>query len=202
MTAMPNASLLIRRTHMYVALFLFPWLLMYALSTAVMNHRTMFASSAPGGAPVFEKERELPYEAAFSNDADLRTISRQILSSVDLDGAHNVTRRKDGAIVITRTDLLAPRRLTYMPDDRTLVIEKLPYRTNVMLERFHRRRGYATGYALDTAWAVTVDAVIAGMIFWVLSGLWMWWEMKVTRGFGALALLTGAGLFVLFILLI
>ena len=187
---------------MYAALFLFPWLLMYALSTAVMNHRALFASAAPGGAPAYEKERELRYDGVFPDDADLRAISQQILSSVDLDGAHGVTRRKDGAIVITRNDLLAPRRLTYTPANRTLLIEKLPYRTNVMLERFHRRRGYATGYALDTVWAVTVDLVIAGMIFWVLSGLWMWWEMKATRKLGALALATGAGLFLLFILVI
>jgi len=187
---------------MYVALFLFPWLLMYALSTAVMNHRTSFASSAPGGAPVYEKERELTYDGVFPEGAELRTISQQILLSVDLDGAHGVTRRKDGAIVITRNDLLTPRRLTYTPATRVLTIERLPHRSNVMLERFHRRRGYATGYALDTTWAVTVDLVIAGMIFWVLSGLWMWWEMKVTRTAGALALATGAGLFVLFILII
>ena len=197
-----TASLLIRRAHRYVALFLFPWLLMYALSTAVMNHRTLFASSAPGGAPVFEKERELTYDGVFAEGAELRTISQQILSSLDLDGAHGVTRRKDGAIVINRTDLLAPRRLTYTPATRVLTIERLPHRTNMLLERFHRRRGYATGYVLDTVWAVTVDLVIAGMIFWVLSGLWMWWEMKVTRAAGALALVTGAGLFALFILII
>jgi hypothetical protein len=197
-----SPSLLIRRAHMYLALFLFPWLLMYALSTAVMNHRTSFPSSAPGGAPVYEKERELTYDGVFPEGAELRTISQQILLSVDLDGAHGVTRRKDGAIVITRNDLLTPRRLTYTPATRVLTIERLPHRGNVMLERFHRRRGYATGYALDTMWAVTVDLVIAGMIFWVLSGLWMWWEMKVTRTAGALALATGAGLFVLFILII
>ena len=197
-----NVSTLVRRTHMYAALFLFPWLLMYAVSTAAMNHRAMFASNEPGGAPVFAKERELTYDGVFPPDAPLDTIARQLLSSVDLDGAHGVTRRKDGAIVITRNDLLAPRRLTYTPATRTLTIERLPHRTNVMLERFHRRRGYATGYALDTTWAVTVDLVIAGMIFWVLSGLWMWWEMKVTRTAGALALATGAGLFLLFILVI
>jgi hypothetical protein len=200
--ASTTPSLLIRRTHMYVALFLFPWLLMYALSTAVMNHRMSFASSAPGGAPVYEKERELTYDGVFAEDAELRTISQQILSSLDLDGAHGATRRKDGAIVITRNDLLTPRRLTYLPSTRALTIERLPHRTNIMLERFHRRRGYATGYALDTTWAVTVDLVIAGMIYWVLSGLWMWWEMKVTRAAGALALVTGAGLFALFILII
>jgi hypothetical protein len=195
-------SLLIRRAHMYVALFLFPWLLMYALSTMAMNHRAMFASSAPGGAPAYERERELTYDGVFSDAADLRAISRQILSSAGLEGAHGVTRRADGAIVITRNDLLTPRRLTYMPSTGALSIERLPYRTNVMLERFHRRRGYATGYALDTAWAVTVDLAIAAMVFWVLSGLWLWWEMKVTRKAGALALAAGGGLFLLFVLLI
>ena len=36
-------------THMYLALFLFPWLLMYALSTAVMNHRALFVDAFGNG---------------------------------------------------------------------------------------------------------------------------------------------------------
>jgi hypothetical protein len=193
-------SKVIRRTHMYLALFLFPWMLMYALSTLAMNHRALFAG-VYGSAPLaFEKERELVYDGVFPQDADLKIISRQILASVSLDGAHSVTRRKDGAIVINRSDLLTPRRLTYLPADRKLSIEKMPSRPNAFLERFHRRRGYATGYALDTTWAVTVDLAIVAMIFWVLSGLWMWWEMKATRRFGASAVLTGAGLFALYLL--
>ena len=192
-------SLLIRRTHMYLALFLFPWLLMYALSTAAMNHRALFVDESGGGAPQFEREREMVYDGVFPTDAELRTISRQILSALDLDGAHGVTRRKDGAIVISRNDLLTPRRITYMPATHALLVERLPHRTNAMLERFHRRRGYATGYTMDTAWAVTVDVAIGAMIFWVLSGLWMWWEMKVTRRLGALALAGGACLFALFL---
>ena len=192
-------SLVIRRTHMYLALFLFPWLLMYALSTAVMNHRALFVDDAGNGAPQFQRERELVYDGVFPEGAEPRTISRQILASLDLDGAHGVTRRKDGTIVITRNDLLTPRRITYTPASRVLLIERLPHRTNAMLERFHRRRGYATGYALDSIWAVTVDVAIGAMMFWVLSGLWMWWEMKVTRPLGALAFVGGAGLFVLFL---
>jgi len=192
-------SLLIRRTHMYLALFLFPWLLMYALSTAVMNHRALFVDAAGNGAPQFQRERELTYDGVFPDGAELRTISGQILASLDLDGAHGVTRRKDGAVVITRNDLLTPRRITFMPATHAVLIERLPHRTNAMLERFHRRRGYATGYALDTVWAVTVDVAIGAMMFWVLSGLWMWWEMKVTRRLGALALVGGAGLFGLFL---
>ncbi len=187
---------------MYLALFLFPWLLMYALSTAVMNHRALFVDASGSGAPQFEAERELTYDGEVADSADLRAISEQILTSLDLDGAHGVSRRKDGAIVITRNDLLTPRRLTYTPTDRRLLIERMPHRTNAMLERFHRRRGYATGYALDTVWAVSVDLFIAAMLFWVLSGLWMWWEMKVTRPLGAAALAGGGALFVLFLLTI
>jgi hypothetical protein len=144
-------SKVIRRTHMYLALFLFPWMLMYAISTLAMNHRVFFTGRYGSASPAFEKERELIYGGSFPDDAELRTVSRQILRSLDLDGAHGVTRRKDRAIVINRNDLIAPRRLTYSPVDRTLVIEKLAHRPNAFVERFHRRRGYTTGYRLDNA---------------------------------------------------
>src|SRR4029453_1992279 len=99
------------------------------------------------------------------NGGELKTTSRQILASLDLDGAHGVTRRKDGAIVINRNDLITPRRITFTPETRTLLVERMERRPNAFLERFHRRRGYATGYRLDTTWAVIVDAVIVAVVF-------------------------------------
>jgi hypothetical protein len=195
-------SRFVRRTHMYLALFLFPWMLMYALSTLVMNHRAFFIGRYGEGPVPFEIERELDYEGTFAGGAELRSISTQILSSLDLDGAHGVSRRKDGVIVINRNDLTTPRRLTYSPDTRRLTIERMQHRSNALLERFHRRRGYATGYALDTIWAVSVDLVIAAMVFWVVSGLWMWWEMKVTRRYGAAAMVGGLALFAMYLITI
>jgi hypothetical protein len=183
---------------MYLALFFFPWMLMYALSTLAMNHRTWFT----GPPAAFHKERELIYDGVFPEQAAPRVMAQQILASMDLDGAHTVTRRNDGTLVVNRNDLVTPRRITYTPADRRLVIERMPVRANAFLERFHRRRGYATGYTLDTAWAVSVDLVIVAMLFWVLSGLWMWWEMRVTRKFGLLALLGGAGMFAFYLVAI
>jgi hypothetical protein len=196
------ASKLVRRLHLYVALFLSPWLLMYALSTLVMNHRHFFVEKYGAGPVPFHRERELTYAGSFSPDTAPRDIARQVLASLDLDGAHGVNRRPDGTIVINRNDLLAPRRITYTPADQKLVIEKMEPRANAMLERFHRRRGFATGYALDTVWAVTVDVVIYAIVIWVLSGLWMWWEMKPTRRLGAVAAFGGAALFALFLVTI
>jgi hypothetical protein len=187
---------------MYLALFLFPWVLMYAVSTLVMNHREIFTRKYGTGPLPFVKERQLVYEGAIPADAEPETIARQILTSTGLDGAHSVTRRKDGTLIVNRNDLITPRRLTYSPADRTLLIERAERRPNAFLERFHRRRGYATGYPLDTIWAVTVDLAIVSMMFWVASGLWMWWEMKVTRTFGAGAFLGGAALFAFYLLTI
>ena len=184
---------------MYLGLFFFPWMAMYALSTLVMNHRAYFVERYGPGPVPFETERTTTYDGSFPSDADLKTISTQILDSLGLDGAHNVARRKDGTIVINRNDLVTPRRLTYSPVERTLVIERMAHRPNALLERFHRRRGYATGYATDTAWAVSVDAAIAAMVIWVLSGLWMWWEMTVTRLAGLAALAAGAGAFAFYL---
>ena len=193
-------SKVVRRTHMYLALFLFPWVLMYALSTLVMNHRALFIGAYGEGPIPFVEERRLVYDGVFPENAELGTISKQILISVGLDGAHGVSRRKDGTIVINRNDLVSPRRLTYSPADRTLAIERMQPRPNAFLERFHRRRGYATGYRLDTVWAVSVDLFIVAMVFWVLSGLWMWWEMKVTRRIGLTSLVGGVGVFALYLL--
>jgi hypothetical protein len=188
-------SKLLRRFHLYLALFFTPWLVMYTLSTLVMNHRAYFIEKHGRGPVPMLRERELAYHGSFAPDTPPRDIARQILASVDLDGAHSVNRRPDGAIVINRQDLVAPRRLTYTPAESKLVIEKMEPRANAFLERFHRRRGYATGYWLDTLWAVSVDLVIAAMIFWVVSGLWMWWELKPTRRPGLLSVAGGLALF-------
>ena len=45
-------SKILRRTHMYLALFLAPWVLMYALSTAAMNHRSHLAGAYADKRPV------------------------------------------------------------------------------------------------------------------------------------------------------
>ena len=68
-------STIVRRTHMFLALFFFPWILMYALSTLVMNHRSFFVTRYGEGPVPFVTERRLVYDGVFSENAELRTIS-------------------------------------------------------------------------------------------------------------------------------
>jgi hypothetical protein len=59
----------------------------------------------------------------------------------------------------------------------------------------HRRRGFQHAYALEDLWAFSVDFFIGSVIFWALSGLWLWWELRGTRPWGAVALGLGSAMF-------
>jgi len=175
---------------------------MYALSTLVMNHRAHFSGEQGPGPGPMTIEREFVYDGVFSEGVTLRDQSEQILASLGIDGAHTASRTSSGAVVIMRNDLMTPRRVTYTPADQKVAVEVGEVRPNAVLERFHRRRGYRTGYILDTVWAVTVDLVIAALVVWAVSGVWMWWRMKTTRRAGFACGLAGLALFVVFLVTI
>ncbi len=187
-------SRLVRRVHMYMALFLSPWILMYAVSTMAMNHRHFLGEKPPS----FETEKELSYDGPSIDRLKPRDAAVQLLTHLGIDGPHNARRRED-RLTIDRFDPIHPRRITYHPHDQRVVIERQVFHMPAVLERLHRRRGYEQPYAGARVWGASVDFTIAAMIFWVASGLWMWWELKVTRALGALFAGLGLALFVLFL---
>jgi hypothetical protein len=174
---------------MYLALFLAPWVLGYALSTIVMGH----AWTAP---QPFVTEGEMPFEASFPPGATPRDQAEQILAVLDLDGAFGVqSPAPDGRLTINRQGLLVPRRIVYEPAEGRLTIERAPFQSTSFLNRFHHRRTYQSPYLADQAMALSIDAVVVAMVFWSLSGIWMWWEMRTTRPWGVACVLVGATLF-------
>jgi hypothetical protein len=191
---------LLRRIHMYLALALTPWVVVYAVSTVAMNHREWFSST--GTPQAWTLERETVFHGVLPGE-DHKAAALVLLASLDLDGAHSVSRRaKDSAIVIQRQDPVVPRRITYTPADNRLVVEALPYRSNQFLERVHRRRGYQQPYRADDIWAFSVDFVIVALLFWVFSGLWLWWELKNARAWGALSLAAGVTVFAFYLVVL
>lgn len=68
-----------------------------------------------------------------------------------------------------------------------------PYSARDYLLQLHLARGYWGGLTVESLWAIFVDLTAALMIFWVLSGFIMWWQMKPTRRAGAVATAAGIG---------
>ena len=193
-------SLLLRRVHLYLGLFLAPWILMYAASTFVMNHRALFHGPPPDPPPQYNVEREFTYAGEMPEAGTPPQMALQLLATLNLDGAHTVTRSSTREkLIVNRLDPLSPRRITYTAAGKHLLVERLPFTGTRFLEQMHRRRGYQHNYWLDDLWAASVDLTIAALILLALSGIWMAWTLRVTRPLGALALLSGITLFGLFL---
>ena len=189
-------SKVLRRTHMYIALFLSPWVVMYAFSTFAMNHHEFFHAYAGGDRAQWQTETRQTFHSAPGGDRDPKVTAGQILKHLGMEGGHTVNAAGE-RITILRTGLISPRRITYTPADGSVVVEKQEYQTAQLLSRLHMRRGYQSDFAVDDAWAVSVDVAVAGIFLWILTGVWMWWELRVTRRLGAICALAGLGLFTL-----
>ncbi len=104
-------ALWLRRAHMYGALFLVPWVLIYAVSTVVMNHGSHF--SEPPERPVFQKVSEQQYDGTFAQGATSQHIGAQLLAHLGMEGKHRTRRnRRTGVVTFDRDTPLGPRRMT------------------------------------------------------------------------------------------
>jgi len=197
-----SISLFIRRTHMYIALFVTPWLAMYALSTVVFNHEAqvdrLYQKIYGPGFNRYVTERQLSYHRIFPPSATVRTRAEEILSDLNLNGSFGVEQATN-RLVITRRDPFVPRRIIFYPSTHRLVVERQDSRLASILTTLHTQVSYTNKLKRIKAWAASVDLTVATMLLLVLSGLWMWWELKVTRFLGSLFLLAGILLFCVFL---
>ena len=113
-SAIRDFSLLLRRCHMYIGLFLTPWLTMYAVSTVVFNHWERISSFYQGRMDQFQMEKELAYTHVFSPGTSPREKGDRLLDDLNLAGSFTADKAKD-RLVINRRDPLAPRRISYIP---------------------------------------------------------------------------------------
>lgn len=197
-------SKFVRRTHMYLALFLLPWVLLYAMAVMVGNHRAFFQSYYGGKIwEVETEEEERVYEADFPTNATLREMGAQILAELDMTGPYTARLQgDDGRLVIHRSDPVARREIIYTPADGKLIVKHPAFRMPLFLLAMHHRHGYSDHHLANNTWALAIDFTLFGMVFWVASGLWMWWQIKPTRRLGSLCLLISVGLFGFFLLVI
>ncbi len=194
-------SHLLRRTHMYAGLFLVPWVLVYAVSTVVMNHSPHF--SAPPEAPVFETVSVQTYDGSLAEGVTTQQIATQLLADLGMPGKHRVRRnRRTGVVTIDRDTPLGLRRVTYDPRAREVTVEEAPYTVRTFMAQIHRRRGFDSDSLKEDAYGFFVDAFVVTMLFWVLSGIWMWWQLWVTRKLGWVSIVSGVALYAFFLLTI
>ena len=177
----------IRRTHLYMGLFLLPWVIMFGASSIPLNHNT---SAAPA---TWTKVGEHRFEAELPEAGeDLRPFGRQMMDAVGIGGGFFVNRAAPRQVNVNHPDFLTPVRIIYNADEKRLTVEHRDFAMRGFIGGMHTRGGYDMGGFWDSVWALFVDIVSLGLILWIATGIYMWWHLPSTRRWGWLALASGA----------
>lgn len=196
-----NFSLLNRRVHLFLGLFLTPWILMYAVSTIVMHHRELFTGEHQRIDPGYKLITEEAYEPEIPADVSREDAANIILKDLGFEGAHSIRGEIDGgAFTILRNRPIGTHRITYDATSGLLRVERQEFAMVYALEMLHRRRGYQQDFIANDLWALAVDAFIVATVLWMVTGVWMWWQLARTRKIGAICLVSGCALFLLLLL--
>jgi hypothetical protein len=188
-----------RKLHFYAGLFLLFFLWLFALSGLLLNHPSWsFAESWNNRKETnYDREITAPGPEVKGDLGQAREIVRQLgiegeilLTTTRTDaGPFDFQVRRPGHFFFIKADL-AQKRVSVRQAEVNLwgVIKVLHTFTGIQVDDASKRRDWV----LTSIWAYSMDAVAAGVIFMVLSSLYMWFELPQKRVLGAVVL--GVGL--------
>ena len=188
-----------RKLHFYAGLVLLFFVWLFAFSGLLLNHPTWsFAESWSNRKDTnYEREITAPGPEVKGDLGQAREILRQL--GIEGEILWTTTRtdanqfdfqvRRPGHFFFIKADL-PQKRATVRHSIVNLwgVIKVLHAFTGVQMDDARQSRDWA----LTSVWAFSMDAVAAGLIFMVLSSLYMWWELPQKRLPGAVVLVLGS----------
>lgn len=184
-----------RKLHYYAGLFLLFFLWLFATTGLVLNHPTWnFGESWSKRIDTNSEHAIKPLGAELRGDLNQ---AKEIMRQLGIEGEilWTTTRanpdqfdfqvRRPGHFFFLKADLALNRvTLRHSEVNPWGVMKALHVFSGVQLDDPRQSRDWA----LTTVWAYSMDAVAVGLIFMVLSSLYMWWELPQKRLRGAVIL--------------
>ncbi len=178
-----------RRTHLYSALFLLPWLMLYGLSSVRIAHNELFDRWL--GPVEWTPRPEQKYHLDVPESGDLRPLAARLMAENGLSGSFYVNRTEDNKLNVSTFTFWNSTQVTYFINEDRLTMRDRTFRWDQLLLALHFRGGYEQESPLNKAWGVTVDVVCVGILVWTASGICMWWQIRASRRWGLIALAAG-----------
>lgn len=194
---------LVRTLHLYFGLFISPFICIFSISTLVFNHEGALNRINPleSLADIKTKLDKIPYETT-----DLLT-AKAIIQKLNIDGEIDFISKNEeyisfpvnkpglttkikvnihtDSVLITRQQKGSLRAMSYL--------HLMPGQHNVNM------RGNS---AFLKIWRVLADAVVYVLLFLTISGIFLWYLLKVERKLGLYAIALGIFFFAGLLLLI
>lgn len=191
-------NVLNRRLHLYLALVLLPWFLLYGISSIPFAHPSWGDAIYKDGSPDWINKREMPFDAPLpqGNAPDvLKPLGDRIVRELQLDGNYGTYRQSPTQVNVYVYTAWHSTQVKYLLDQKKLVIEDRRFRWDQFLTGLHAQGGFEQPRFAADAWAVAIDFVCLGFLIWIVTGLVMWWQTPVTRRWGWVAIIGGMASF-------
>jgi hypothetical protein len=193
-----------RRTHLYLALALLPWFVMYGASSVPFAHGQFFERrDQQRGVPLWTLRYERPLDVPLpaSDPASMRAFATALLDDAGIHGTtFGAYRQNPTQINVYSYSFWRSTQLLYFTDRKIVRAEDRRFRWDQFLTGMHARGGFTDDRAFIRSWSVIVDLVQIGIIIWIVSGLVMWWDLRGHRRWGLAVLAAGVLSFVVFTL--
>ena len=193
-----------RKAHYYLGLYFLFFLWLFSLSGLLLNHSSWAFAQFYPNRKISKFERAIQLPASASDLDKAKAVMRQFgiegevgWSATRGDAARlefNVTR--PGRVYQVQADL----------KDNRAAVTLNEYNVWGVLRGMHTFVGVSPDdprnhrdWILTRIWALSMDAVAAGVVVLVLSGVYLWWNRRDKRLAGLIALAAGTAVCGLFI---
>ncbi|MBT4139083.1 MAG: hypothetical protein HOE48_14280 [Candidatus Latescibacteria bacterium] len=196
-----------RRLHLYLALGLLPWFLMYGISAIPFTRNAYFNSLYKDGVPMWTTRIEQAYDRPAPDNRrpdTLQKFAKEVVTDLNLKvtGSLGAYQPNNSRITVYLVDFWHHTRITYNIAQQNIRVEDKRFRWDQFFTTLHARGGYHQDSFLNDLWAFVVDFVALGFLIWTASGIYMWWQLKQTRRWGSLALGGGFLSFLVFLFML
>ena len=196
---MKSPSIWIRDLHLYLGLFISPFLLVFAISTLFLNHGWKASSST-------DNERTAPWTAPVEVSGDSGSLEqgKSILRQLNLSGEIDYVRHlaKENRLMIPVTKPGEKTTISVDLKTKTASVERRETGLWDAMIYLHRMPGphnakFRGNWLYTRWWAVLADATVYVLIFLTLSGQYLWLLLKAERKLGLILLGAGVASFLL-----
>ena len=185
------------RTHYYLGLYFLFFIWLFAITGLLLNHGMWGMADFQRSRTTSKSEHRVILSRSGTPLTEARDLMRQLeiegeiqwLGTTSNAGRFDFRVARPGIQTEVRVDLNTATATVDRTQQNTLGIARaLHLFTGVRMNDPKNNRDWL----VTTLWALSMDAVAAGLLVMVASGIWIWLQTDHKRGFGLIAL--GAGI--------
>ena len=186
----------IRDLHLYLGLFVSPFILLFAVSVFYLNHGKLLPAASST-----ESFRDLQVPDGFATLKGMEAVTRAraILPQVGVEGEIGFVRyvAKDGHLIFPVSKAGIEATVDVDVAARTAIVKRRAMGLWESLSYLHKMPGphnvaIRGNWVGIQVWRWFADTTIYLLLFLSISGVYMWWAIRAERSIGVALLVAGA----------